>query len=80
MPEMMRASDLFLHPDNIGESEYRAVYDLVDGVLADMDDEEESYSDEQKLAHASAILNAFIDSAESMKRRLKQFKHQRSLQ
>lgn len=77
---MMRAGDLFPDPDNIGESEYRSIYELIDGVLADMDDEEESYSDEQKLAHVSAILNAFIDSAESMKRRLKQFKQQRSLQ
>ena len=62
---MIRASDLFPDPDNVGESEYRAIYDLVDGVLADMDDEDESYSDEQKLAHVSAILNAFIDSAEA---------------
>jgi hypothetical protein len=72
---MIRANDLFPHPDNIGESEYRAIYDLVDGVLADMDDEEESYSDEQKLVHVSAILNAFIDSAAVMKRQLCQFQH-----
>lgn len=75
---MIRASDLFPHPDNVGEAEYRAIYDLIDGVLADMDDEDDSYSDQQKLAHAAAILNEFISSAESMKRRIKQFKYQRS--
>ena len=75
---MIRAADLFPDPDNVGESEYRAMYDFLDGVLADMDDEAESYSDDEKLTHVWAILNSFIDTAVSMKLRVKQFKHQRS--
>jgi hypothetical protein len=76
---MIRAADLFPNPDNVGESEYRTLYEFLDGVLADMDDEDESYSEDEKLHHVSAILNSFIDTAVSMKLRVKQFKQQRSL-
>lgn len=76
---MTQISDIFVDPDNVGEAEYRAIYDLLEGVWKDMDDEDESYSDSQKLDHMLAMLNEFIVSAESMKRRLKVIRQQRNL-
>lgn len=72
---MTQISDILVNPDVVGESEYRAIYDLLNGVWKDMDDEEESYSDEEKVNLMLSMLNEFIGSAEAMKRRLKVWKH-----
>lgn len=71
---MTQISDILVNPDVVGESEYRAIYDLLNGVWKDMDDEEESYSDEEKVNLMLSMLNEFIGSAEAMKRRLKVWK------
>ena len=74
---MTQISDILVDPDLVGESEYRAIYDLLNGVWKDMDDEDESYSTADKIELMLSILNEFIGSAEAMKRRLKVWKNRR---
>lgn len=71
---MTQISDILTDPDIVGESEYRAIYDLLRGVWKDMDDEDESYSTADKIELMLSMLNEFIGSAEAMKRRFKIWK------
>lgn len=74
---MTQLSDILVDPDVVGESEYRAVYDLLADVWEDLQNENEygPYSDDEKITFLVSVLNEFISSAESMKRRLKAWKN-----
>lgn len=60
----MTVKDMFVDPDLIGSSEYRAIYDCIDAALDD-------YSESEHPAVAKAMINEFIDHAKAMKKRLK---------
>lgn len=68
---MTQIREILVDPNLVGESEYRAIYDLLEGVWKDLDDEDESYSDSDKLDFMLSMLNEFILSAEAMKRRIR---------
>lgn len=72
-------SDILVDPDLVGESEYRAIYDLLEGVWKDLDDEDNSYSDNEKITFIVSVLNEFISSAEAMKRRIKIWKNKQTI-
>lgn len=72
---MTQLSDILIDPDIVGESEYRAIYDLLNGVWKDLDDEDESYSDTDKINFMMAMLNEFILGAEAMKRRFRMWQN-----
>lgn len=76
---MTQISDILVDPDVVGEAEYRALYDFLNGVWKDMDDEEGSYSDDQKFAQMVAILIEFQSCAEEMRRRIKAAWRKKSL-
>ena len=60
----VKAEDLFVSPDIIGSSEYRAIYDCIADALTDYDESEHADV-------AKSMLNEFIDHAKAMKKRLK---------
>lgn len=70
---MTQISDIFADPDNVGESEYRAIYELLDDAWQDIADNSE-YSADEKINHLAEVLNEVIHAAEAMKRRLKIWK------
>lgn len=74
----MKASDIFLDPDVVGESEYRMLYDFIDDALHDMTYEDE-FTAQEKVAHVRGILNEIITAAEAMKDRLNGFCRSRGL-
>jgi len=74
MNTMPHLSEIFIDPDIIGESEYRILYELLDDVLHDMASDEETYSPDQQADQLLAVLNEVVNSAESMKRRLRVWK------
>lgn len=70
---MTQISDIFVDPDNVGESEYRVLYELLDDAWQDIAHDSE-YSIDEKINHLAEILNEVVHSAEAMKRRLKIWK------
>ena len=60
----MKIEDLFVNPDIIGSSEYRAIYDCIADATSD-------YTAAEHGDVAKAMLNEFIDQAKAMKKRLK---------
>lgn len=60
----VRTEDLFVSPDIIGSSEYRAIHDCIADALHD-------YAENERPAVAKAMLNEFIDHAKAMKKRVK---------
>lgn len=72
---MTNINEILANPDLVGESEYRAIYDLLESVWKDLDDEDNSYSDDEKINYMLAMLNEFVSSAEAMKRRIRVWQH-----
>jgi hypothetical protein len=70
---MTQISDIFVDPDNVGESEYRVIYELLDDAWQDIADDS-AYSADEKINHLAEVLTEVIHSAEAMKRRLKIWK------
>ena len=68
---MKQLSDILADPDLVGESEYRAIYEFLNGVWKDLDDEDNSHTDDQKFAAMVSILAEFQMHAENMRRRIK---------
>lgn len=60
----MTLKDIFVDPDLIGSSEYRAIYDCIADAL-------HAYDDSEHADVAKSMLNEFIDHAKAMKKRLK---------
>lgn len=60
----VKNEDLFVSPNAVGASEYRAIYECIADALSDYDEGEHA-------AVAKSMLNEFIDHAKAMKKRLK---------
>jgi hypothetical protein len=71
---MTHINEMFVDPDIVGESEYRAIYDTLEDVWQELCDSNDDTTPEQKVDHIIAVLNEFISSAEAMKRRAKIWK------
>lgn len=55
----MKMRSVFSHPDDVGQSEYRAIYDCINDAVVDMDDDE-------RVAHIVAMLHEFISISSGM--------------
>ena len=60
----MTVKDIFVDPDLIGASEYRAIHSCISDALED-------YAENEHPEVAKVMLNEFIDHAKAMKKRLK---------
>jgi hypothetical protein len=60
----MNPLDTLTHPDDVGESEYRAIYECLQDALRDTPDED-------KKAHALAMLEEFKEWAKALRKRIK---------
>lgn len=60
----MNPIEMLTHPDDVGESEYRAIYECVSDAL-------QNTPDEDKKAHALAMLEEFEEWARALQKKIK---------